>query len=676
MKKNIFIIIIQFVIGNGAFAQTGRLDSLQQALVSTENNSIRAKIMMALGEFYKYSKPDSTVYYLHIALKAAPNDTLRVKVMEYLCDFYRYRKPDSTLYYGNMALKLSRVNHFIQSKQDVMFSIIMTELAIGNVSNALLLALQAKKEAEKNNLSQSVVNNMALLGMAYLQSGLYEKALVNFKETLNFNKSNNASALVTINLAYIAETFSLLNQPDSVNEYCRLSEQYLPENSIITWFIYDKLGRSFANIGNPEKSLTYYRISIQSPEYYLRFTGNLAIAEIFQKRQDRDSAIYYGMKAFNIAKETGFYSSIIDASSFLSRMYAHDDPLKSLEFAGDALAYKDSLTNMERSMNIVDLLDMDEQQRQYELSVAQKDFQSRLKLNALLGSSFTLFVVAFVLFRSRRQKQKAKKYIEEAYDQLKSTQSQLIQSEKMASLGELTAGIAHEIQNPLNFVNNFSEVNSELVEELMEEIKKGDMEEAQVIVKDILENEQKIKHHGQRASVIVKGMLEHSRASDGKKELTDINALADEYLRLAYHGLRAKYKSFNADFKTDFDITLPKINVIQQDIGRALVNLINNAFYAVDKKAKQGINDFKPEVIVSTKKIDNKVEIRVKDNGDGIPDNVIEKIFQPFFTTKSTGQGTGLGLSLSYDIIKVHGGELKVDTQFGRYTEFTMLLPQ
>ncbi len=255
-----------------------------------------------------------------------------------------------------------------------------------------------------------------------------------------------------------------------------------------------------------------------------------------------------------------------------------------------------------------------------------------------------------------------KEEIQNNLNELKSTQSQLIQSEKMASLGELTAGIAHEIQNPLNFVNNFSEVNTELIDEAGQEIDKGNIEEVKIILKDIKENEQKINHHGKRADSIVKGMLQHSRTSTGIKEPTDINALCDEYLRLSYHGLRAKDKSFNATIKTNFDPSLEKVNIIPQDIGRVLLNLYNNAFYAVSEKKQKNIEGYEPIVSVCTKKVNDKIELSVADNGNGIPQKIVDKIFQPFFTTKPTGQGTGLGLSLSYDIIKAHRGEIKVET--------------
>ena len=267
-----------------------------------------------------------------------------------------------------------------------------------------------------------------------------------------------------------------------------------------------------------------------------------------------------------------------------------------------------------------------------------------------------------------------KEKLQKALDKLKITQTQLIQSEKMASLGELTAGIAHEIQNPLNFVNNFSEVSSELLDEMNEEIEKGDFEEVKKIANDIKQNLEKINLHGKRADSIVKDMLQHSRASSGQMEPTDINKLADEYLRLAYHGLRAKDKSFNATIETDFDATIGKINVIPQDMGRVILNLITNAFYAVTEKKNSGDENYEPIVTIKTQKVRSKIKVSVKDNGNGIPQKVLDKIFQPFFTTKPTGQGTGLGLSLSYDIVKAHNGDLKVKTKEGEGSEFIISL--
>ncbi len=272
--------------------------------------------------------------------------------------------------------------------------------------------------------------------------------------------------------------------------------------------------------------------------------------------------------------------------------------------------------------------------------------------------------------------QKQKDELQETLKELKATQNQLIQSEKMASLGELTAGIAHEIQNPLNFVNNFSEVSAELLDEMEEELAKGDTEEAKAIAADIKQNLAKIMHHGKRADGIVKGMLQHSRASSNVKEPTDINKLADEYLRLAYHGLRAKDKSFNAELVTHFAENLPMANMVPQDIGRVMLNLFNNAFYAVQKKQAASGADFKPTLELTTALKGKSIEIIVKDNGTGIPADIKDKILQPFFTTKPTGEGTGLGLSLSYDIlVKAHDGKIDVKSKEGEFTEFRISIP-
>ncbi|MBS1730756.1 MAG: GHKL domain-containing protein [Bacteroidetes bacterium] len=297
----------------------------------------------------------------------------------------------------------------------------------------------------------------------------------------------------------------------------------------------------------------------------------------------------------------------------------------------------------------------------------------------LLFTIIVFLIIAFILFRNNRLKQKANKTLQLTLADLKSTQSQLIQSEKMASLGELTAGIAHEIQNPLNFVNNFSDINMELLEELKAEyLKPGharENEEQIDLINDIISNEEKISHHGKRADSIVKGMLQHSRKSTGQKEWVDINSLCDEFLRLAYHGLRAKDKSFNATMKTNYDDHIGKINVVPQDLGRVLLNMINNAFYAINEQKKIHPENYEPEVDISTKKINDKVEIKISDNGNGIPPALVDKIFQPFFTTKPTGSGTGLGLSLSYDIIQAHGGKITVNSKEHEGTTFIIQLP-
>ncbi|QNA44555.1 sensor histidine kinase [Lacibacter sediminis] len=337
--------------------------------------------------------------------------------------------------------------------------------------------------------------------------------------------------------------------------------------------------------------------------------------------------------------------------------------------------------------NILSLIQQDEAltgEQKNAITKLLKDADKELEITAfkLDRTEKVKRTTAILLEETIEELEQKRKAIEEtnaaltkSLEELKAAQAQLIQSEKMASLGELTAGIAHEIQNPLNFVNNFSEVSTELVDEMNEEIEKGNLEDAKQIANDLKQNLEKINHHGKRAGDIVKGMLQHSRSSSGQKELTDINALADEYLRLAYHGLRAKDKTFNAAMKTDLDATIGLIKIIPQDIGRVVLNLITNAFYAVSERKKQQPEHYEPVVSVSTKKLNDRIEIHVKDNGTGIPQKALDKIFQPFFTTKPTGQGTGLGLSLSYDIVKAHGGELKVETKENEGSMFIIQLP-
>ncbi|MEP6513959.1 MAG: ATP-binding protein, partial [Parafilimonas sp.] len=449
-------------------------------------------------------------------------------------------------------------------------------------------------------------------------------------------------------------------------------------------------GETYASLNNNNLAAEYYYRSIPfalaikdnevlSSDYY-------GLAKIFKVRNMLDSAIYYARTALFLSREAPFLKQVVETSTFLSNLFKTKKQFDSaLHYQELSIATKDSLFNVE-NVKKVQNLKFREQQRQQAIKTANIEYRNKIKLYIVFFASGVFLFIAVVLWRSNKQKQKAyalvqqqKSKTEQAYEELKATQAQLIQSEKMASLGELTAGISHEIQNPLNFVNNFSDVSKELLEEMRTDLSTGNYHEAIIIADDVKRNLEKILHHGKRADAIVKGMLQHSRANSGDKEPTNINALADEYLRLSYQGLRAKDKSFNATLQTDFDETIEKINIIQQDIGRVLLNLYNNAFYAVSEKQKSAGSDYEPKVEVSTKAINPPlgglgVLISVRDNGNGIPREVVDKIFQPFFTTKPTGQGTGLGLSLAYDIIKAHGGEIKVQTTDGEGSEFIIIL--
>ena len=372
----------------------------------------------------------------------------------------------------------------------------------------------------------------------------------------------------------------------------------------------------------------------------------------------------------------------------LTRVYKSKNmPDSALKYAELNIAISDSLSGPKQIQQL-QRVTLEEQERQLQLAKEKEDLQDRYRIIALSFVIGVFVLLAIILWRNNIRKQQTNRQLsaqkdqiatqrnnlEKTLNELKATQAQLIQSEKMASLGELTAGIAHEIQNPLNFVNNFSEVNKELLSEMKEEIEKGNLDEAKSLAGNVIDNHERINEHGKRADAIVKGMLQHSRSSSGIKESTNINALAEEYLKLAYHGFRAKDKHFNVTLKTSFDEELSTLNVIPQDIGRVVLNLLNNAFYAVQEKTKSTV-DYEPAVSITTRKSEDKALISVKDNGNGIPEKVLDKIFQPFFTTKPTGQGTGLGLSLSYDIIKAHNGELKVVTKEGEGSLFILVIP-
>jgi two-component system, NtrC family, sensor kinase len=527
-------------------------------------------------------------------------------------------------------------------------------------------------------------NNTGVIGYYYLQKGDYNEALK--YASISFNNYKRAKLAVNQNIPNIMAQAKLLSDKlDSVmyytdmilkNEKNKTNPDFIAASLQIKGLYLIKTGE----LGEAEATLMQCwqlieennipadaRPGTMAPDYYL------ALIRIEQNRINEAIALLE--KDIDRLKSQRLY--VLRDYKLLAKLHEQTGNYKKANEALQAFILLEESLQSDRDKYGSLSFETEQQMNEKELSIAKLESQNKissLSRNFSIGIAVLLLLIAAGIYNKFYSKKKANLILEKTLMDLKSAQSQLIQSEKMASLGELTAGIAHEIQNPLNFVNNFSEVNAELIEELKSEIEKGNLDEVKAIANDIADNELKITHHGKRADVIVKGMLQHSRTSSGKKEPTDINALADEYLRLAYHGLRAKDKSFNATMKTDFDESIGNINIISQDIGRVLLNLINNAFYAVNEKKKTLGNGYEPTVSLKTKRTNGKVELFVTDNGSGIPQNVLDKIFQPFFTTKPTGQGTGLGLSLSYDIVKAHGGELKVETKEGEGSEFIIRL--
>ena len=659
MKKVIvFIVLIEFISGS-VWTQTPTLalalDSLEQQLKLTDDDTSRVMVMAAKGSLYWFTKPDSA------------------------------------LFLGERALKLSRKINFPKGETRALNVLGFAYKLIGNFSKSLEIELKCVKIAEKNNLVYDKALAFAFIADIYLYSNEYSKyplAISYCNEAISLFNSIREYDLIPAVLDDIGLLYLGMNKLDSAQIYLQISRNMTVKYKIDWYenFILTDIGNLYVKKGNIPLAFDYFNQALESTKLEPRFDFTqltyLSIAFTYQQLNKIDSAIFYAQKSFDKAKKNKFYPDMIMASSLLADLYKQIDAKKAIQFYEITIANKDSLYNLDKSHSFDDLNSFDAQESQYEIAAAQ----NKIKQYALLIGSGIFLLIAFILYRNNIQQKKVNKLLQEQKDKtestliaLKQTQNQLVQKEKLASLGELTAGIAHEIQNPLNFVNNFSELSVDLVKDVNEEINKDTIDKN--YVKDLMDyltaNQQKINHHGKRASSIVKGMLEHSRASSGEREMTDINKLADEYLRLSYHGLRAKDKNFNADYKTDFDETLPKINIFPQDVGRVLLNLINNAFWAVNQKKKSVTDtDYEPVVVVSTKKIGGYIEIKVKDNGNGIPKQNLEKIFQPFFTTKPTGEGTGLGLSLSYDIItKGHGGELKVESEEGVGSEFKIVLP-
>ena len=621
-------------------------------------------------------------------------DTARVMKLIETAQRYRFFKPDSSVIYANEALQTSRSINYKKGEAAAYSTLGEYHRVSGNYPEALENLFKSLQISSETGDTTGIGEVQGFIGITYLNLKEHQTAL-HYLFQAYAKKQHLMGPMRGFILANTGIAYQEMNMLDSALIYEKMAWSIAQNTQMAPGkaFVLRETGNIFSLMDQPDSAFYYYRYSLSVTPDILNIGRTYSrMAILFYKLKEYDSALYYANNALILGRRSFQKPTMLEASKTLATYYLDKNKLDSaLKYQQLTMTINDSLFGSEQ-LRRLQLLAIDEQkrlfiaeQRQREIEQKQKDYQSNLRFYGLMAALAVFILFGIILYRNnKRQKianillQRQKKETEDTLSDLKTTQSQLIQSEKMASLGELTAGIAHEIQNPLNFVNNFSDVNKELLIEMNSEIDKGNLSEAKTIAKDIIENEEKISHHGKRAEAIVKNMLQHSRSSSGKKEATDINALADEYLRLAYHGLRARDKSFNATMKTDFDESIGKINVIPQDIGRVVLNLINNAFYAVDEKKTlrqtQG-DSYEPTVTLSTKHFNGKVEIKIRDNGNGIPQKVLDKIFQPFFTTKPTGQGTGLGLSLSYDIVKAHGGDLQVRTKDGEFSEFLIQLP-
>jgi two-component system, NtrC family, sensor kinase len=678
------------------FGQNGKNEKKDELADSTEVNKLldlsKENLNSDLGKAIDYGRQAMNLSY---KIDFKKGKALAFKFIG-IANYYQGNNLEALNFY-NQSLSVFSIIGDDEGVANLQSNIGAIYLNQGDDARALDYFLQSLQRAEKIGNKLRILTALTNVGAVYAHydssfaKAIYydEKAMFLAEELQN----NDAIGTIAVNLG---EIYAETNKDSLAMLYFKKSLKALG-NSANSPASYNSIGALYLKQNDYALALMNHRKAYAIAE---KLNSKLDIVLALQglgrtylKMNDNTSALRYFTEAVSIAKEIDDPIRLMKGYLDLSNAYASLGDYKNAHFSHVLYSdYKDTLYNSATDKKLAALqFDFDLQKKEGEITSLKKDNilrelelrRQRFTKNALILGLIMVFMLAFFVYRNSKQKQRANKKIEKAYEDLKATQSQLIQSEKMASLGELTAGIAHEIQNPLNFVNNFSEVNKELLIELKDKIDNGNASELKSIAEDVIQNEEKIIHHGKRAEAIVKGMLQHSRSSTGVKEPIDINALADEYLRLSYHGLRAKDKSFNAVIESDLDKTIGLINIIPQDIGRILLNLYNNAFYAVQEKntfvnslpAASVTSPYIPKVSVSTKKIPDKVEIRIKDNGDGISQKIVDKIFQPFFTTKPAGQGTGLGLSLSYDIIKAHGGEIKVETNEGKGSTFIIRLP-
>jgi signal transduction histidine kinase len=646
-----------------AFSQNRRIDSLRQKIAAAKEDTTKVKLLGILAYAY-FSQLDSCIFYLgqSIVLAEKINDL-----------------PGLHFEYLQLAFALNTASNYISCLKIAQKSLVIAEQL---KRNRLISMAKSYESMAWANWRM----NFDSLALEYSQ-----RAIQLFRDAGASKAQMRFGPFMTVALYYLKR-----NKLDSALGYAKKAYSIGLNDITGPSAVATTVANVYAAMHKYDSAKAYHWAALDalrkfnSPLLRARVSNN--IARFYLNQDNLDSSIYYASQSYdlNARYHHHFGEHEIDAANILAETYELEKkPDSSLKYLKASNVIRDTLFNQIRNQQF-QLLNFDETQRQKDIEIAKERVRNQVRIYSLIAASVVFLLIVIILYRNNRNKQKTNRKLEEQKEQidlqrgkaetalheLKATQAQLIQSEKMASLGELTAGIAHEIQNPLNFVNNFSEVNDELLAEMEDELKCGHTAEAIALATDVRQNMKRINQHGKRAEGIVTGMLQHSRPSAGERQLTDINALAEEYLRLGLHGMKAKDSSFECKIEENLDQTIGKINVIPQDLGRVFLNIYNNAFYSLNEKKKKQGNEFQPLLSLSSKKLDQKVEIIVHDNGMGISQKNIDKIFQPFFTTKPTGKGTGLGLSLAYDIVtKEHGGSIFINSLEGEFANFVINIP-
>lgn len=645
-------------------------------------------IFLSLMAFAQQAANDSLLRLL----KTNIPDSSRSLILDRLGLSLMTSKPLIALQYAQQGLEVAQKAKFSKGVSRNMNRIGAIMRVTGNYPKSLKMHLDAQKISEECGDYEGLARNFNNLGLFYSVQKDSKKAIETYFKGIAVAKKIHDQSLERILLSNIGMDYALLNNLDSARIYTQSAyELAVKQKSNNINVLLTNLANINFRAKNYQLALDYYRQSLpyskEVEDFSILGQSYLGMAIIFKKINFLDSSLIYAHKSIKPAIESNNIKSLYESNSLLAELYEKINIQKSYQYYKEAIVAKDSMFNQQKAKQ-VENISFAENLKKQDLIDSEKEFKNIQWLIILLSIIGVVFLISLLLFRNNRIQRRANKLLskqkqeidlqkskaEIALKELESTQIQLVQKEKLASLGEITAGIAHEIQNPLNFVNNFAELSVELADELQEEFDKIEIvlknkELFVVLLHDLTQNQHRISIHGKRASSIVSNMLEHSRSSEGEQQITDMNNLVEEYLNLSFHGMRAKNKAFSADYQFIKDENLPKIKVNQQDIGRVLINLFNNAFYA----AGQSTN---PNIKVITKMEDGYLIIEVIDNGKGIAKEILPKIFQPFFTTKPTGEGTGLGLSLSYDIItKGNNGKIEVLSEEGKGTTFLVKLP-
>ncbi|MBN8821492.1 MULTISPECIES: tetratricopeptide repeat protein [unclassified Spirosoma] len=625
-------------------------------------------------------------------------DTSKVLALDRLSRAWMYAKPFEAMQCARKGLQIAQRIGYARGEARIQNRIGTIFRLTGNFDQALTAHLTSINIAEANQDKDALARTYNNLGNLYIEQNNWTQAIRYLQKALALAEELKDSDLKQIVLTNLGYDYISQSRLDSALKYTTIAYQ-----EAVNLKTSDRqaelmnLGNVYGQLGKYKEALQYFRFSVEngktsknarvlSQTYY-------EMADVFNKMGQKDSTIFYANQSLTVAQRSALQLNIVKASSLLTDIYESTDPRQAIAYLKIATAAKDSLVNTEKIKNFQNI-EFNEKMRHEDEQRLEEKYRTRITIYLLVGAIGTFIAIAFILYRNNRIKQKANVILKKQRDEisvqrqkaelalteLKATQNQLIQREKLASLGELTAGIAHEIQNPLNFVTNFSEVSTELIDELgqgpFQQLNEVDKQYVDEIIGDLRVNLEKINYHGKRADAIVRGMLEHSRTSTGEKAPIQLNKLTEEHLNLAFQGYRSKVKEFTCQLERDFGDTVGGITIVAQDVGRVLLNLFSNAFYAMNQKRTLSTAEYQPVLWVSTRRQNGYVEIRVKDNGAGIPEGIKAKIFHPFFTSKPTGEGTGLGLSLSFDIItKGHSGELTVDSREGEGTEFIIRLP-